>query len=165
MIKKARVTEKNFEVPAVVVVRHSKMKEMWCLATSFADHPASDVVRRYGKRFSIEETFRDQKDIHFGMGLKATHIRSAARRDRIMLLAAIAHSLLVLLGAAAERTGLDRTMKANTVKHRTHSLYRQGLYWYGAIPNAPPKYLEPLMIAFDQIIREHRDLTNILGIL
>jgi hypothetical protein len=28
----------------------------------------------YARRFTIEETFRDLKDNHFGMGLSATHI-------------------------------------------------------------------------------------------
>jgi Protein of unknown function (DUF1524) len=32
-------------------------------------------VKLYGKRFTIEETFRDENDIHFGLGLSATHIR------------------------------------------------------------------------------------------
>ena len=35
--------------------------------------------------------------------------------DRLMLLAAISQALLTLLGAAAEETGLDRMLKANTV--------------------------------------------------
>jgi hypothetical protein len=48
------------------------------------------------------------------MGLKANHIRSADRSDRLLLLAAVAHALLTLLGAAAERTGLDRTLKVNS---------------------------------------------------
>ena len=34
---------------------------------------------------------------------------------------------LSLLGAAGERIGYDRWLKANTVKRRTHSLFRQGL--------------------------------------
>ena len=69
-----------------------------------------------------------------------------------------------LLGAAAERTGLDRTLKANTVKRRTHSLYRQGLYFYGAIPTMRKGWLVPLMKAFDEIVREHAHLSEILGV-
>lgn len=33
--------------------------------------------------------FRDAKDLHFGLGLSATHIRDATRRDRFMLLLAM----------------------------------------------------------------------------
>jgi len=165
MLSQARVTAGMFELPAVVVVWDKKMKEPWCLATSLVSCTARDVTKKYGRRFTIEETFRDQKDLHFGMGLRATHIRSTERRDRLLLLAALAQALLTLLGAAAERCGLDRSLKANTVSYRTHSLYRQGLYWYGAIPNAPDEWVEPLMTAFDQVIREHAHLCEILGVL
>ena len=34
----------------------------------------STIVKIYGKRFTIEETFRDTKEIRCGVGLKATHI-------------------------------------------------------------------------------------------
>ena len=165
MVRDARVTAAEFRVPAVVVCWDRKMKEPWCLATTLSKCAPGTIVQRYGRRFTIEETFRDQKDQHFGMGLKATHIRKEARRDRLLLVCAVAHALLTLLGAAAERTGLDKYHKANTVKYRTHSLYRQGLYWYGAIPNMRDEWLEPLMRAFDQIIQEHLALCEILGVL
>jgi hypothetical protein len=40
------------------------------------------VAVGYGKRFTIEETFRDTKNGHLGIGLSATHIRDEGRRDR-----------------------------------------------------------------------------------
>ncbi len=89
------------------------------------------------------------------MGLSATHIRDAGRRDRLLLLAAIAQALLTLLGAASEKTGMDSFLKVNTVKKRTHSLFRQGTYWYGAIPNMRDDWLEKLMVAFDEVVSEH----------
>ena len=46
----------------------------------------------------------------------------------MLMLLAIAQALLTLLGAASERTGMDAYLKANTVKRRTHSLFRQGSY-------------------------------------
>jgi len=87
--------------------------------------------------------------------LSATHIKDAARRDRLLLLVAVAHTLLTLLGAASEESGLDRYLKVNTVKRRTHSLYRQGLYWYNCIPTMREEWLRLLMAAFDRIVREH----------
>jgi len=163
MLRGAKVTQDGFQVPAVVVTWNRKMKEPWCLATTLSKLTASQVVKRYGRRFSIEETFRDQKDLHFGLGLKATHIGKPARRDRLLLLAAIAQVLMTLLGAAAEEAGLDRYHKVNTVKRRTHSLFRQGLYWYGAIPNMRREWLVPLMTAFDRILRQHAVFTEIFG--
>lgn len=160
-----RVTADRAAVPAVVVVHDKRMKEVWCLATSHADKPASFITKLYGKRFTIEETFRDQKDLRFGLGLRATHIRDADRRDRLLLLAAVAHALLTLLGAASEEVGMDRLMKASTTKRRVHSLFRQGSYWYSTIPTMPEQWLVPLMESFDRIVQEHRWTDELLGVL
>ena len=48
------------------------MQEAWCLATNRTDLDSNNIVKLYGRRFTIEETFRDQKDIHFGFGLSST---------------------------------------------------------------------------------------------
>lgn len=165
MIRHAKVTDDRFEVPAVVVVKAKAMKEPWCLVTSRKEFTASQVVKRYGRRFSIEETFRDTKDLHFGLGLKATHISKPERRDRMLLLVAMAHALLTLLGAASEATGMDAYIKANTVKRRTHSLFRQGSYWYQAIPTMRDDWLRTLMNAFDKIVREHAVFREAFGVL
>lgn len=165
LVKDAAVTQDFYVVPGVVVVHDRKMDEPWCLATSRADLGAADIVKLYGRRFTIEETFRDTKDIHFGMGLKATHIKSAARRDRLLLLAALAHALLTLLGAAGERCGLDRKLKTNTSQKRQMSLYNQGCYWYMAIPNMREERLSILMQAYADILREHDFLRDIFGVI
>lgn len=165
IFRNAKVTDDRREVPAVVVVHAKGMKEAWCLVTSRKEFTASQVVKRYGRRFTIEETFRDTKDLHFGMGLKATHIGKPARRDRMLLLVAMAHALLTLLGAASEATKMDAYLKANTVKRRTHSLFRQGTYWYQAIPNMRDDWLHTLMTAFDKIVREHAVFREAFGIL
>jgi hypothetical protein len=127
-----------------------------CLDSNLQDAPAGKIVQLYGRRFTIEETFRDTKDIHFGMGLSATHIKSSARRERILFLGAMAHALLTLLGEAGERAGLDRKLKANTVKKRTLSLYSQGCYWYQAIPAMDDQRLALLMNHFGQVVSEQR---------
>jgi len=165
MMKNARVTADRAAVPAVVTVHAKGMKEAWCLATSLVEKKAQEVVQLYGKRFTIEETFRDEKDIHFGLGLSATHIKSCQRRDRLLFLVAIAHALLTLLGAASEETGLDRTLKANTAKKRTLSLFRQGLYWYQAMPNMRDDWLEKLMTAFNRILADHRVFREIFAVI
>jgi hypothetical protein len=165
IIRDAKVTSKRTSVAAVVCVHSKGMKEAWFLATSRSDLKSSEVTRLYGKRFSIEETFRDTKDSRFGMGLKSTHIGDPDRRDRLLLVSAIAQSLLCLLGAAAEEVGLDRYLKANTVKYRTHSLFKQGCYWYGAIPNMRDDWLNPLMAAFGRLVSEQSVFANTFGIL
>lgn len=165
LLANVRITDSAAPLPAVVVVHDRRMKDGWCLATSLASKKATEVVRLYGKRFSIEESFRDAKDLHFGLGLSATHIRDAVRRDRLLMLVAMAIALLTMLGAAAEKTGLDRMLKANTVAKRTHSLFRQGLMLWDRIPNEKEERLLMLIQAFDEIVREHAVFRSAFGIL
>ncbi len=57
----------------------------------------------------------------------------AQKRDRLLLLLAVAHTLLTLLGATSEESGLDRALKTNTSKRQPLSLFNQGLLWYCAM--------------------------------
>jgi hypothetical protein len=165
MMRGAKVTGDKASVPAVVLVHARDMKEPWCLATSLSANTASEVVKTYGRRFTIEESFRDAKDIRFGIGLKATHIGRTDRRDRLLFLFAMAHALLTLLGGASEASGLDKTLKVSTTKHRTHSLFWQGTFWYRQLAIMRDDWFESLMNAFDTIVREHDVLIQALGIL
>jgi hypothetical protein len=82
------------------------------------------------------------------MGLSATRIGEPMRRDRLLLVSAFATALLTLLGAVGESLGMDRLLKSNTSKTRTHSLFRQGCMLYDLIPNMPEHRLTPLMQNF-----------------
>jgi hypothetical protein len=165
MLKGAAVTQDRTPVPAVVVVKDPAMKEAWCLATSRSDITARQVVTLYGKRFTIEENFRDTKDIHFGMGLSATHVRDVRRRDRLLLITALAVTLLTLLGGAGESLGYDRWIKVNTAKKRTHSLFRQGLEYYALIPNMKEEELVPLAERFGEIVAGLRVCREVFGLI
>ena len=165
MIRDASVTQDRCSVPAVVCVKESGMKDSWCLATSRTDIGGKDVVNLYGKRFTTEENFRDTKDQKFGLGLSATHIGTPARRDRLLLIAALAQALLTLLGAAGEALGMDRLLKANTVKKRTHSLFRQGLYYYNAMPKMREERLVPLVNKFAELVRGQAVCIEIFGVI
>lgn len=165
MIRDARVTRTRAEVPAVVVVHAKAMKEAWCLATSLRERKPAEIVKLYGRRFTIEETFRDQKNFRFGMGLSATHIGSPDRRDRLLLLAAIAQVLLTLLGAAGEACGLDRWLKSNTSKRRQLSLLNQGLILYDMIPGMDDHQLVPLLKALDVEVRRHEIFRTAFGVI
>jgi hypothetical protein len=165
MLRDVQITADKTSIPAVVLKHQKGMKEAWCIATNRVDIGAAGVVKLYARRFTIEETFRDIKDNHFGMGLSATHIGDPGRRDRLLLLAAVAQALLTLLGAAGEACGLDRTLKANTVKTRTISLYNQGCHWYRALPNMREERLVPLMTEFGRLLREQAAFRDLFGII
>jgi hypothetical protein len=159
----AGVTADETPVTRIVVVHARGMKDGWYLASSRSDLTGAQTKTLYGRRFTIEENFRDTKDLHFGLGLSATHITVPERRDRLLWLVALAEALLTLLGAAAEKIGLDRLLKVNTVKKRTHSLFRQGSYWYGAIPTMSETRLQALMEAFAEVLAEHEIFRGIFG--
>jgi hypothetical protein len=144
----ARVTAKGQQVGAVVCVQAKDMKEPWCLATSERDATAATLIHHYAKRWTIEPQFRDTKDLRFGLGLSSTRIGEPMRRDRLLLVSAFATALLTLLGGVGESLGMDRMLKSNTSKTRTHSLFRQGCMLYELIPNMPEHRLKPLMEKF-----------------
>ena len=151
-LRLARVTAEGRQVGAVVCVHAKGMKEPWCLAASDPEASAAELVNHYARRWTIEPQFRDTKDLRFGMGLSATRIGEPTRRDRLLLVSAFATALLTLLGAVGESLGMDRLLKSNTSKTRSHSLFRQGCMLYELIPNMPEHRLAPLMIAFAKAV-------------
>jgi Transposase DDE domain len=131
------MTRKRRRVPAVVCVKRAGMKEAWCLVTSLADGTAEEIVHLYSRRFDIEHTFRDQKDWRFGLALDHMTLGTPDRRDRMLLVLALATMFSVIVGAAGERIGLDRTLRANTeTRKRTHSLLRQGHEYMAGVARA-----------------------------
>lgn len=68
--------------------------------------------------------------------------------------------LLTLLGAAGESLGMDRHLKVNTAKRRTHSLFRQGCMLYELIPNMPEVRLRPLVERFGVYVNQHPALNQ-----
>jgi hypothetical protein len=151
-LRDARVTAQGRQVGAVVCVHAKGMKEPWCLAASDPEAAAAVLVNHYARRWTIEPQFRDTKDLRFGMGLSSTRIGEPTRRDRLLLVSAFAMALLTLLGATGESLGMDRLLKSNTSKTRSHSLFRQGCMLYELIPNMPEHRLAPLMAAFAQAV-------------
>ena len=148
----ARVTAKGQKVGAVVCVHAKNMKQPWCLASSERDATAATLINHDAKRWTIKPHFRDTKDLRFGMELSATRVGEPRRRDRLLLISAFATALLTLLGAVGESLGMDRLLKSNTSKARTHSLFRQGCMLYELIPNMPEHRLVPLIEEFAEAV-------------
>jgi len=165
LLRGARVTREGRQLGAVVCLKAKGMKDAWHLATSFGDKLAAEIANLYSRRFTIEESFRDMKNLRFGMGLSDTHIGSPERRDRILLVGAVAAGLLTLLGAAGEAVGLDRRMKANTSKERTHSLLNQGLFYFDWLLTMRDERARPLMQAFDELVRNQATFREMLGVI
>ena len=163
-LREAEVTAGRHKVGAVVCVKARDMREAWCLAASNAEATAREIMNQYAKRWTIEPGFRDTKDLRFGMGLSVLRIADPQRRDRLLLLNAFAIVLLTLLGAAGESLGMDRHLKVNTAKHRTHSLFRQGCMLYELIPNMPDARLRPLVARFREYLNQHEAFNQTFAI-
>jgi hypothetical protein len=122
------------------------------------------IYERY-REWDIEPSFRDSKDLRFGMGMSRLRIDDPQRRDRLLLLNAFAIMLLTLLGAAGESLGMDRQLRTSTAKRRVHSLFRQGCLLYELIPNMPDERLRPLIERYQQLLRENRVFSDAFGII
>ena len=153
LLRDVKVTKRHVAVPAVALCHAKGMKDAWCLAVGDSSRTAKEAVALYAKRFSIEENFRDIKDLRFGMGLSMTRVSTPERRDRLLLVSALAIALLTMLGAGGEKADLEKHYKANTSKQRTFSLFRQGCMYYESLPGMRAEWAEPLIENFVELLR------------
>jgi hypothetical protein len=102
--------------------------------------------------------------LRFGMGLSSTRIKSAARRDRLLLVSALAIALLTLLGAAGEEIGLERQLKTNTVKRRSYSVFNQGCFYYQWMPRMPAETFAKLVAKFAEKLQAHAVFREAFGV-
>ena len=163
-LRDAEVSAARQKVGAVVCVKAAGMKEAWHLAASDASLSAPQIIKLYSKRWTIEPSFRDSKDMRFGMGLSALRIDDPRRRDRLLLLNAFAILLLTILGAAGESLGMDRQLRTSTVKRRVHSLFRQGCLLYDLMANMPEARLRPLVERYGELLRQIATFTGTFGV-
>jgi len=54
-------------------------------------------------------------------------------------------------------------LRANTVKRRTHSLFRQGQMLYALIPNMAEEQLNNLMNKFNELLIQRKTFVDILS--
>ncbi len=97
-LRGATIASGEHPVGAVVCVHAKGMKESWCLAISDETMKPKEAIDYYGMRWTIEPSFRDTKDLRFGMGLSHMRISTPERRDRLLLLNAVAINILTFWG-------------------------------------------------------------------
>lgn len=114
-------------------------------------------------RWNIEPYFRDLKDDRFGYGMQETHIKSCERRDRLLLVLALSYLLLIILGQAGETIGFDKKLKVNTVKTRTHSLFRQGQFYYEFFFRFTLEEQKNLINEYQKILQQHEFWCDFFG--
>lgn len=162
-IRDAKLTNKKYEVPLIACKQAKQMKEPWCIVSSREELSGSWLIKWYEKRWGCEPQFRDMKDITFGMGLSFTHIKNSNRRDRLLLIHAIATLVLTLLGAAGEKIGLDKYLKSNTSAKRQLSLFKQGCIYFKRLFRMVKETVVKLIEAFYDLLTENKNASVIIG--
>jgi len=161
-LNKVEITADKYPIEKFVFTKQKGMKDAWYLVSNRTDLKGLQIVKFYGKRWTIEPYFRDTKDLRFGMGLSSTHISTAERRDRIFFISAIVIAILTTLGSAGEEIGFDRKLKVNTVKTRTHSLLNQGLFYYKFFKNFTEDEKTKLLTVFNNFLEKQSFFTDLL---
>lgn len=161
-LKDASITLKKYPVKQVVAVKDKGMKAAWFLVSN-TNRTTREIVNCYAKRWKIEPYFRDLKDDRFGYGMQETHIKSCERRDRLLLVLALSYLLLIILGQAGEAIGFDKKLKVNTVKTRTHSLFRQGQFYYEFFFRFTLEEQQNLINEYQKILQHHEFWCDFFG--
>ena len=68
-----------------------------------------------------------------------------------------------MLGEAGEQIGFDEKLKVNTVKTRTHSLFRQGQFYYEFFFRFTQKEQSSLIEKFSELLQQHDFWCDVLG--
>jgi len=155
------LTKKKYKLNSFTAVWDKAMKEPWYLASSL-EHAPEQIVSWFGRRFTCEEHFRDEKDDRFGEGSKETRVKTVERRDMLKLIHAITTIILTIVGASGERIGYDRKLRANTKRNRTHSLYRQGKEYVDGVPR---RFIKIFRKTIGAILLEHYRGTEMFGVI
>jgi Transposase DDE domain len=163
VLRGARVTAEGQPVPMVVCVQPQELQEPWLLASRRSDLQGAAITHLYGKRFTVEETFRDVKNPRLGLGLQQTVMERNDRRDALFLLAVLAHTLLTRLGKAGEELGMDRWLGATRLRQYSH--FHQGQLLFDLLPTMERQRLRALLQRFGQLLREHALLSQVRGYL
>lgn len=79
-----------------------KRDEPWFLMTDL-ERKVESLTTLYGKRMTVEELFRDDKNKRNGFSLRHTKITKAERLDRLLLVLALAYWLLLGIGIVARQ--------------------------------------------------------------
>ncbi len=92
-------------------------REPWLIASSM-NSPANIIIKLYGKRTQIENSFRDTKNQRVGFSFNDTGTRNIERLNILLLIIYIASIGLWFIGQCAKENKRHYPFQANTIKHR-----------------------------------------------
>lgn len=111
----------------LVIVHDKNQKDAWFLSTNMLAPSGRAIVWRYGRRFEIEESFKDLKDMRAGLHIGHVNLEKPERLTRLLIVAVLAYLFLVSAGLYGEKHNLQRRFQANTRKQRVLAVWRLGL--------------------------------------
>lgn len=92
-------------------------REPWLIASSM-DRSANIIIKLYGKRTQIENSFRDTKNQRVGFSLNDTGTRNIERLNILLLIVYISSIGLWFIGQCAKENKRHYQFQANTIKNR-----------------------------------------------
>lgn len=119
--KRTRKNLRGKKIQSSVSLKHAKRgNEPWLIFTSLSscEYNAKRVMKMYAQRMQIEEAFRDLKNTNNGLSLRHCRSYQKGRLNIALLIAAITHFFLWLVGLIARQNDEHLTYQANTVKNR-----------------------------------------------
>jgi hypothetical protein len=124
----------------------SSFKTPWLLATNLPC--AAQALHLYSRRMWIEDMFGDLKDN--GFDLEATHLRAAARLNRLTLAVCLLFVWLVALGVEITKRGLASLVDRKD--RRDLSFFRRGFDWLDRTLDLHAPIPPVFFPAFDQVL-------------
>ncbi len=122
-----------------------KHDEPWFLMTDLKQE-AWKLTRLYGRRMTIEECFRDQKNRRNGFALRQIQVTKPDRIDRLLLILALAYLLLIGIGLIA-RQRYRPSAWCNTNNPRQCSAFTIGRHMLGLMNLSPAQALAAVLAA------------------
>lgn len=130
LVRRPRARRKRYRCPghgsSSKAAREARVsaREPWLLVhgARLRRYAPEQIVAFYACRMQIEENFRDNKSVGYGMGQDIGRSRSALRWQALLSIATLAAFLLWHIGQLAEAEGLQRRFKATTRAARELSL-------------------------------------------
>jgi hypothetical protein len=128
--------------------------EPWFLATDL-DWSWRKVAHTFGLRMSIEELFRDEKNLRFGWGVRKIRLTEAHRVERLLLVLAYAYLLLLLIGHKCRRKMSQKRWAAASGPRAQASAFFIGRFMQHHVNTTIPGLLVLLAYLLTQAVEEN----------
>lgn len=139
--------------------RHAKKQqasqtEPWLIAVSpsLAALSAAQVVTMYSGRMQIEQSFRDLKNIRWGIGLTASQTRKTARVAILLLIGALTMYALWLIGLAIRAQGYCVQFGSKKKAATALSIISLARWWQEDLSSSIKLTQRRIHLAFQELI-------------